>query len=92
MDIVMVITTEDGRPLLETASANSLEWSLRTHHTITPTEIRGAVATTLSPDITITPIPGYTGLRTLGGMMTDTEENSITVVGRSTATNKRFQF
>lgn len=74
MDIIMVITTEDGRPLLGTAFANSLEWSLRTHHTITPTEIRAAVATTLSPDITIIPL-GYSGLRTPGGMMTDMEES-----------------
>lgn len=63
MDTVVIIT-EDGRPLLGTAFVNSLEWSLRTHHTITPTEIRVAVATTLSPVIKITP----------GGMMTDTGE------------------
>jgi len=45
---IMVITTEQGHHQSETASATSLEWSL--HRTHTTTEIRDAVATTLSPE------------------------------------------
>jgi len=86
----MVTITEGERHQSGIAFASSLEWILHRAHTIIPTGIRGAAATTLFLDIII-PLaraPGCLGLQAPGRIMTITEEKWTTVVGRFIAINQ----